>query len=166
METRTYSFTTYWHLDAPIDIVWDAIMAVEDWPHWWKYVRRIVELQKGDKNGLGATRRYTWSSKLPYSLSFNMRVTQVNRPTFLEGVATGELNGTGRWRLKPEGETTRVEYEWTVRTEKPWMNILAPLMAPAFKWNHDQVMAEGGKGLAKHLGVRLLDFGELPTKQT
>jgi len=41
-------------------------------------------------------------------------------------------------------------------TGKPWMNALAPLLAPAFRWNHGQVMGEGGRGLANHLGVRLL----------
>jgi hypothetical protein len=36
------------------------------------------------------------------------------------------------------------------------MNAGAPLLAPLFVWNHDQVMAEGGRGLARHLGVPLL----------
>jgi hypothetical protein len=43
-----------------------------------------------------------------------------------------------------------------VTTGKRWMNALAPLLAPVFAWNHDQVMAEGGRGLARHLGVTLL----------
>ena len=37
-----------------------------------------------------------------------------------------------------------------------WMNLLAPLLAPAFRWNHGQVMAQGGHGLAQYLGVPLL----------
>jgi hypothetical protein len=80
----------------------------------------------------------------------------VRRPAFLEGIATGELDGMGRWHLAPEGATTRVRYEWTVAVTKPWMKLLAPVMAPAYRWNHNQVMAEGGRGLARHLGVRLL----------
>lgn len=151
-----YSLVTHWHLDAPVERVWRAIVAVEGWPGWWKYVRSVVELEKGGEDGLGSLRRYTWTSRLPYRLSFEMRVSAVKRPSFLEGVATGELAGTGRWYLAPEGETTRVRYEWTVSTTKPWMKLLAPIMAPAFRWNHDQVMAEGARGLARHLGVRLL----------
>jgi hypothetical protein len=38
------------------------------------------------------------------------------------------------------------------------MNLLAPLLAPAFRWNHGEVMAEGGRGIARHLGVKLLDM--------
>ena len=35
---------------------------------------------------------------------------------------------------------------------------VSPLLAPVFAWNHDQVMAEGGRGLARHLGVALVAF--------
>jgi hypothetical protein len=36
------------------------------------------------------------------------------------------------------------------------MNVLAPVRQPVFRWNNNQVMAEGGRGLARHLGIRLL----------
>src|SRR5947208_7492973 len=96
---RQYALVTQWHLAAPIDRVWDAIFAVEDWPRWWRYVHAVTVLKKGDANGIGAVRRFTWSSALPYRLSFDMDVTAVERPTFMEGVANGELAGSGRWHL-------------------------------------------------------------------
>jgi hypothetical protein len=49
---------------------------------------------------------------------------------------------------------TTVRYEWRVRTTKRWMNLAAPLLAPLFAWNHDQVMCAGGRGLAEYLGAR------------
>jgi len=149
---------TWWHLEAPIERTWQALVAPEEWPSWWRYVKKVVELEKGDAQGIGAVRRYTWSSRLPYRLSLEMRTTAIARPTFIEGVATGDLNGTGRWQLQELGATTRVKYEWMVRTRKVWMNLLAPILAPVFAWNHDQVMREGGRGLARHLGVPLLAF--------
>jgi hypothetical protein len=153
---REYSLVTRWHLDAQVARVWDALVAVECWPCWWRFVDAIVELENGDADGVGALRRYVWSSRLPYRLSFEMRTTAVERYALMEAVATGELNGVGRWRLSTSGETTRVRYEWTVATAKRWMNLLSPILAPAFRWNHDQVMAEGGRGLARYLGVRLI----------
>jgi len=36
------------------------------------------------------------------------------------------------------------------------MARLAPLARPIFEWNHNGVMRAGGEGLARHLGVRLL----------
>ena len=51
---------------------------------------------------------------------------------------------------------TAVLYEWEVSTTRAWMNLLSPLMRPAFEWNHDWVMARGGEGLARLLGCKLL----------
>jgi Polyketide cyclase / dehydrase and lipid transport len=151
-----YALVTQWHLAAAIDRVWDAIYAVESWPLWWKYVLAVEELEKGESSGVGAVRRYKWSSRLPYQLSFNMRSTVVQRPHLLEGEAAGELIGIGRWNLSSEALTTRVRYDWEVVTSRAWMNTLAPIMAPIFRWNHGQVMAEGARGLARYLGVRFL----------
>jgi uncharacterized protein YndB with AHSA1/START domain len=151
-----YALVSYWHLDAPIQQVWEALYDVTAWPRWWKFVLAVEDLAAGDATGVGALRRYTWGSRLPYRLSFEMRSTVVDRPYVLAGEAIGELNGTGRWTLRSSEATTTVRYDWNVGTSRPWMNALAPLLAPAFRWNHGQVMAAGARGLASHLGVRLL----------
>jgi hypothetical protein len=75
-----FSLVTQWHLEARVERVWLAIVAVQDWPRWWRYVHEVQELTTGDGDGIGALRRYTWSSRLPYRLSFDMRVTRVERP--------------------------------------------------------------------------------------
>ena len=151
-----FELISHWRLAAPIDVVWQAIYAVEDWPQWWKYVRNVQELRKGDASGVGAVRRYTWSSRLPYSLTFDMRVTRVERPTLLEGEAMGELTGSGCWTLSVDAASTHIRYNWSVRTTRAWMNALAPLLAPAYRWNHGEVMRAGARGLAHRLGVPLL----------
>ena len=153
-----YALTTCWLLDAPIDRVWPVLTAPETWPTWWTCVVAVEPLIPGDANGIGAVRRYTWSSRLPYRLTFDMRTTALMQPVYIEGVAHGELTGTGRWDLVEHATGTRVQYTWRVSTGKRWMNALAPLLAPVFTWNHDQVMAEGGRGIARHLGVRLLAY--------
>jgi len=154
-----YEFLTTWVLEAPRERVWDAIRESERWPEWWRGVERVVEVERGDDEGIGQLSRYTWRSKLPYELEFEMRTTRVERPSLLEGQASGELSGVGRWRLYEEDGTTAVIYEWNVSTTKRWMNALAPLLRPAFEWNHDWVMGHGGTGLARLLGCRLVTAG-------
>jgi uncharacterized protein YndB with AHSA1/START domain len=154
-----YEFLTTWVLEAPRERVWDAIRESEKWPEWWRGVERVVEVERGDDEGIGQLSRYTWRSKLPYELEFEMRTTRIERPCLLEGQASGELSGVGRWRLYEEDGTTAVIYEWNVATTKRWMNAVAPLLRPAFEWNHDWVMGHGGTGLARLLGCRLVTAG-------
>jgi hypothetical protein len=152
-----YTFLTTWQFDAPREAVWDKLVHPEDWPGWWKYVAQTVQLERGGEDGVGALWRYTWTGRLPYRLSFDMRTTLVERLRAIEGQAKGELEGTGRWHLSGEGRITTVRYEWSVRTTKAWMNLVAPLARPAFAWNHDAIMREGGEGLARALNARLVD---------
>jgi uncharacterized protein YndB with AHSA1/START domain len=150
-----YEFLTTWCLDAPIDAVFEVLNDAAGYPRWWKGVQSLELLEPGDELGIGEVDRFTWRSVLPYSLGFDLRVTRAERPHVIEGRATGELEGVGTWRLY-EGQGTAVVYDWRVRTTKPWMNMFGPLARPAFRWNHDVVMRQGGEGLAAELGVRLL----------
>jgi uncharacterized protein YndB with AHSA1/START domain len=153
---RSYSFLTTWILDAPRERVWEAIWSSERWPQWWRGVERVETLEPGGPDGVGKLAQYVWRSRLPYDLVFDMRTIAVDAPHLLEGEASGELVGEGRWRLFAEDSATAVTYEWNVDTGKRWMNTLAPLARPAFKWNHDWVMRNGATGLATLLGCRLL----------
>jgi uncharacterized protein YndB with AHSA1/START domain len=130
---KRFALVTHWHLDASIEPVWQALYAADDWPRWWKYVRTVEAPEIADASGVGAIRRYTWASRLPYQLSFQMRTTRVDRPHRLEGEAIGELTGTGCWTLTESGSATFVRYDWEVATTRRWMNALAPILAPAFR---------------------------------
>jgi hypothetical protein len=151
----SYEFLTTWCVDAPIETVFDVLRDSAGYPRWWKGVQSVELLEAGDDMGLGELDHFTWRSVLPYSLGFDLRVTRVERPYVIEGHATGELEGIGTWRLFG-GQGTAIIYDWRVRTTKPWMNIFGPLARPAFTWNHDFVMRQGGEGLAAELGARLL----------
>jgi uncharacterized protein YndB with AHSA1/START domain len=151
-----YRFLTTWLLEAPIERVWDAIYESERWPEWWKGVLEAEKLDEGDEQGVGQYGRYVWKSKLPYKLEFFVRTTKVEKPYLLEGDASGELTGVGRWRLFAQDGVTAALYEWNVTTTRAWMNALAPVARPIFAVNHDYVMRNGGHGLAGLLGAPLL----------
>jgi hypothetical protein len=148
-----YSFVTQWEIAAPLPAVWDLIAHPLDWPGWWRGVERVVELEPGDEDGVGSLLRYTWKSKLPYRLTFDMRATRSVRHALLEGEALGELAGTGCWTFAERDGLTHVRYDWNVETTKPWMRLLAPIARPAFEWNHDVVMGWGLDGLRARLGA-------------
>ena len=151
----SYSFLTTWILDAAQEDVWQAIYAIERWPIWWPGVRRVERLEQGSGNGVGSLYRHEWRSVIPYPVRFETRITRIELPHLIEADAEGELAGTGRWRFFG-GRETAVTYEWNVRTTRPWMNLVAPIARPVFRWNHNVVMHQGGEGLASLLGASLL----------
>ncbi|MGE5169992.1 MAG: SRPBCC family protein [Rudaea sp.] len=167
-QTRRPCFVlvTEWVLTAPAERIWDALTAPDEWPRWWRYVERVDLVQRGDRDGIGAVHRYTWTSRLPYRLTFDMTTRTLAPPHAIEGVASGDLEGVGRWSLSARRRAVHVCYDWRVTPGKPWMRRLAPLFAPVFAWNHDQVMAAGGRGLAHHLGVPLLAHRRLSARRT
>ncbi|MDQ3587872.1 MAG: SRPBCC family protein [Actinomycetota bacterium] len=153
LELPEYSFRTTWLVRAPREEVFQVIWDSERWPEWWRGVQSVVKLEEGDSDGVGSLGRYSWRSRLPYTLEFDTRIIRVERPHLLEGHATGELEGTGLWRLFEQTGLTAVVYDWRVRTTRPWMNLLAPVAKPLFAWNHDAIMSWGAEGLAGRLGA-------------
>jgi uncharacterized protein YndB with AHSA1/START domain len=151
-----YQFVTEWQLEAPLQQVWQALLDSDKWPQWWRGVKSVRLVRQGDERGIGSVRHYVWRSKLPYDLAFDMEATEIDEPRRLAGKASGELEGTGVWDLSEADGITSVRYTWTVRTTKPWMNLLAPIARPLFEWNHDYVMANGARGLAHLLSAQLI----------
>lgn len=157
-----FSLLTLWKLEAPIERVWDALHDTASWPQWWRYVARVTPLAPAAPNDEGGRWQLVWRTALFYRLAFEACVVRVQPPYALDAEVRGELQGMGRWRLSEIGGATEARYHWDVSTTKPWMNRLAPLLAPVFRWNHERVMTAGAEGLAQHLGVRLLRVESVP----
>jgi hypothetical protein len=155
-DAHAHEFLTSWVIDAPIERVFDVLNDSAAFPEWWKGVVAVSVLEPRGRDGVGELARYSWRGVLPYTLSFDSRVTRVEAPHLIEGHATGELEGVGVWRLYAGPRGTAVLYSWRVRLTKPWMRMWGPLARPAMRWNHDRVMHWGGVGLAARLDASLL----------
>lgn len=151
-----YHFVTEFSVSADREIVWDALIDPTDWPSWWRWLKRVDLLDEGDADRVGARYRYAFGTALPYTLSCELLVEAAHRPRLVDATASGELQGSGHWRLAadPDGGTS-VAYTWLVETTKRWMNILAPIGRPAFSWNHDVLMRDFAKGVAQVTGSEL-----------
>lgn len=151
-----YRFITHWHIEAPLQSVYDAIEDTLAWPRWWHGVEQVEERHKGDADGIGSIRRYTWKGRLPYRLSFDAHATRIEPMAVLEAVVSGDLQGIGRWMFSQGGGIATVRYEWYVATTRHWMNLVAPVARFAFRNNHDLLMQRGAEGLARLLDARLV----------
>ena len=151
MAATRFDLVSEWRLDAPLERVWAELLAPNQWPSWWPAVKKVETISEGDASGIGAVRRFTWGTALPYTLSFNLTATRIEPMRLIEGEARGEIDGTGRWTLAPDGAGTQVRYDWMVDVTKSWQVALAPILRPVFAWNHHVVMGWGLEGLTARL---------------
>src|SRR5215211_3011203 len=152
-----YHYISTWQLQAPIERVWAAISHLEQLPAWYPAVQEVQTLTPGDPDAVGSRVRYLIKGRLPMRLAFEATIARVDPPRELELQAEGDLAGTGRWELQQKGEVTTVRCLWDVHTTKPWMNLVAPIARPLFTWNSRGVMLQAGQGLARFLGVPLVN---------
>ena len=151
-----YHLLTIWCIQAPLEKVYAAIEDSLRWPDWWPAVRQVAQMAEGVTDGTGNVRRYAWQGKLPYRIVFDIRVTRIEKLAAIEGIASGNLDGEGRWDFSCQGTTTIVRYEWHVRSDRWWMNLIAPIARPLFIRNHAQIMAQGGEALARMLNASVV----------
>ncbi len=151
-----YHLLTIWRIAAPLEAVYPAIQDSLRWPDWWPGVQKVEQLQAGAASGLDSIWRYCWQGDLPYQVVFDVRATRIEPLVAIEGAATGDLDGVGRWHFSGEGSVSVVRYEWQVRSTRWWMNLIAPVARPIFVRNHSRLMAQGASGLADWLGAPLL----------
>lgn len=52
------------------------------------------------------------------------------------------------------GAGTHVDLVWQVTVERPILKFLAPLLRPAFAWNHGWTTPRGETGLRRYLAAR------------
>lgn len=145
-----YRFVTHGKVEGPIRLVYDILKDGENYSQWWPAFKssRVVGL-KGSHKIHSLVR-----ARLPYTLSFTTELVRENPPTEIEIRATGELVGSGIWRLRETEEATEIEFEWDVRVEKPLIKWLTPILKPLFRWNHDWVMRVGEVCLQKEVERR------------
>lgn len=150
-----YRLLTRWRIAAPAAPVWQALLHSERWPRWWPALEDVQELAPGDDGGIGNRRRYTWRTPFGYRLHFVLHTTRIEPGQLLEGEASGDALGWGRWYLARASAGTDAVYEWDVEIARPSMRVLSALAHPLFAWSHQHLMRQGARGLARALGCRV-----------
>jgi len=145
-----------WRIEAPLEEVYSTILDSLRWPEWWSDVQKVEQMAAGGADGIDNVRRYFWKGQLPYRMVVDVRTTRVEHLVAIEGVAQGDLEGIGCWRFSREGAISVVRYEWHVRSNRWWMNLIAPFARSMFIRNHALVMGKGGEELARRLKSRMI----------
>ena len=152
-----YHFLSDFTITSSRDAVWSTLVASEEWPSWWRWLKRIDVVRAAtSENGVGAVYRNHIGSPTGYGFKFQVETTDVDVLRRIDLTLSGDIVGRIRYLLSddPSGGTN-VSYAQLVVTPKRWMNLLAPIARPGFNWNHDKLMTDFGRGLAKASGGEL-----------
>jgi hypothetical protein len=151
-----FEFHDEWRVAADQAAVWEIVRAVERWPQWWPYARSVRLLQAGIDGTLGTRHRFTFRTRLPYSMMFDSEIVAEKPGVGVDTTVSGRVDGTGRWQVISVEGGSAVVFDWVVTPRPRWMRLAAVLARPIFVWNHRSLMIAGGAALARRLGVRLM----------
>jgi hypothetical protein len=153
---RNFHFETNWLFPAPINRVWQEIVAVPDWPDWWRGWRQATLAGSPTAVTPGVTIHHAVRGFLPYTLCFTTEIVEMQPPQRLTLQATGALVGQGCWQLHQNGQGTAVTFTWDVAAGNPWLDRLGalPFTRRLLEANHNTVMKRGYAGLRNRLASK------------
>jgi uncharacterized protein YndB with AHSA1/START domain len=148
-----YALISEWHLDAPVDRVWDTLLRSADWPAWWPAIRAVERLEAGDDQGVGMRLRQRWRGWLPYTMTLELEILHVEQQRLLVGRATGDMAGTCTFTFAERGGGTVVSFEMDVQPTKAWMDPPLPFVRSIVEGSFGAIMRDGSRGLRRRLAA-------------
>lgn len=150
---NNYRFRTVWWTPAAIDRIWETLADYAKWHTWWRGVRNVEVVRRGDESGVGTVLRQRWRSWVPYTLVFDLEMLRIESKKLLEGRASGDLEGACTWTFIPVNGGTEIRFDVDVRTGRWWMNLPIPFAPHIVRANFETIMSWGREGLARKLGA-------------
>ena len=161
MASNVFRFDEAWTLpDARIEDVYAVLSHGELLPQWWRGVYlEAVPLQAGDAPRVGDRLRARARGALPYELNFILEAVELTPPGTVAVRTIGDFEGLWRATLSQVGPDVHVALLWQVTVLRPILKALAPLLRPAFAWNHRWTTPRGEAGLRAFLAERKAALG-------
>lgn len=151
MRVTEYAFVSEWHVAASPERCWreiERMLSAGGAPTWW---RAVAVTRPPLRLAVGEELELTVRSPLGYALRVTLTLTEAVPQVAVAASSEGDLSGSGRLTIAPEGSGSALRWVWEVRTQKRWMNAAAPFLHPVFARAHEHVMVEGERGLHRAL---------------
>ncbi len=159
MAANVFRFEESWELPgARVEDVYDVLSRGELLPLWWKGV--YLEAERLDGDGppkVGDRVRAKARGFFPYRLRFVIEATELSPPRRVAVKTSGDFDGRWTAAIRPsEGGQggAHVDLVWEVTVLRPILKSFAPLLRPAFAWNHRWTTPRGERGLREYLAAR------------
>ena len=112
-----YHFLSDFRMTTDRDAVWTTLMAVEEWPAWWRWLKRIDVIREAtSEDGVGAVYRNHIGSPTGYAFDFLGEIAAADRLRRIDLSLTGEIVGRIRYLVDdPSGGCTWLTRSWSRR---------------------------------------------------
>jgi uncharacterized protein YndB with AHSA1/START domain len=150
-----YHLTTEWWFEGTAEEIYDLLSDTDAMRRWWRAILvGLEEVEPGDDEGVGKVVQMHVRAALPYTLHWQFRVREANRPRGFSIEASGDLNGRGVWTLTQEGPWVHVHYDWRVRADAWYLRTFSFALKPLFAANHRWAMQRLDAGIRLELARR------------
>jgi uncharacterized protein YndB with AHSA1/START domain len=155
MQRHLY-FSYEWHLATTPTAVWRVLTQLESWPVWWSAVTEVKRASDGNARGEGAVLHSFWKGWRSRLVAVEMRTLVAEENVLLVLKSSGNMQGLGRWELTeiPVGVTVRYTGEVSLT---PFLQWFYPVLQPFMSLHYQHTMRAGAEGMARQLGVELID---------
>lgn len=126
------SLESTWVLRASLEPVWGALSSVLSWPRWWPSIQSVQRVHPGQADGVEAVYRVNEQE---------LRVCEIRPLELLEA------------------HTAQVLFHCTLEQEEGHTFVHLSAWGYQGENRFAQCMSAGARGLAKHLGVQLVEVG-------
>jgi hypothetical protein len=153
--SNTFRFVTTWRVRGSAGEVADILRHPLDLPRWWPAVYLSAsELSPPDDRGLHQRVRVQTKGFLPYTIGWDLIVTENRYPERFAIEASGDFEGGGVWTIAQDGGDVRATCDWRVHVTRPVLQRLAPLVRPLLEANYHWAMRQGRESLLVELQRR------------
>jgi Polyketide cyclase / dehydrase and lipid transport len=153
MPSNVFRFDESWDIPgASVAEVYAVLSDGELLPLWWKGV--YLEAQRLGPPGppkVGDRLRARARGALPYELNFILEATALEPDRRVEVKTIGDFEGLWSAEMSQRQDGVHVAIVWRVTVLRPILKFLAPVLRPAFAWNHRWTTPRGEKGLQEYL---------------
>ena len=156
--SNEFHMVSHWRVQGSIEEVAAILKDATALPEWWSevYLAAVI-VEPGKANGIGRRVAITAKGRLPYVLKWTATLIENEAPQRWVIAASGDLEGRGEWKLRQDGDSVEIAYDWRVKAKRPILRLLSPILAPLFAWNHRWAMAKGEKGLRREIKLRRME---------
>jgi carbon monoxide dehydrogenase subunit G len=138
------------HFAVPPAVLWSAIGQLDQFGQWWGWLGSYQA--QGDGLKEGSVLQGVVRPPLPYRMAVQVELTRCDPCRLVDAKVSGDLAGDAHLRLRPDGEGTVTDVDWSLEMLQRPMRCVALVAYPLLRWGHDRVVEVTVESFRSELG--------------